>query len=465
MSTQDTQEKTLPVVMIAGAGLGGLLLAILLEQINIPYHIFERARELRTLGMFKLCGMQGYRLHIQSTNYIVMGCLDVYNVIGGVMTLGANILPVFEQLGLLEDIMKLSTIYKTMKLYHADMTEMMSYERTFLKEAPELYELLLKQIPHNKISLNKKILLSEEKEGKVFIHCSDNTVYEADILVGADGAFSAVRQSLYKRLDEQGLLPKVDLERFSIGYTLMVGVANPKNLEKYPQLDDPFTTLPAVIGGGYKSWGAVCTPGNQICWTLSAQLNQKDADYQHFRNSEWGPESVDSMIKEFQDCISPLGGTMGDHINDTPKDLISKVFLEEKLFKTWYHGRTVLIGDAAHKMHPAAGLGAVNAFQDVVILANCLYDMKDASLQSITSAFKEYYAQRYDHVQVQSDRSHTLSKLIFGQSLKERMIRYFMFKCMPSSLMDRAAVKSLEYHPKIAWLPPAKNTRSIEKTQ
>jgi hypothetical protein len=36
---------------------------------------------------------------------------------------------------------------------------------------------------------------------------------------------------------------------------------------------------------------------------------------------------------------------MGDVLSDTPKDLISKVFLEEKLFKTWYRGRTVLIGD------------------------------------------------------------------------------------------------------------------------
>ncbi|KAF9090252.1 hypothetical protein BGX27_002300, partial [Mortierella sp. AM989] len=42
-------ETVRPSVMIVGAGLSGLLLAILLEQINIPYHIFERAKELRPL--------------------------------------------------------------------------------------------------------------------------------------------------------------------------------------------------------------------------------------------------------------------------------------------------------------------------------------------------------------------------------------------------------------------------------
>ena len=37
--------------------------------------------------------------------------------------------------------------------------------------------------------------------------------------------------------------------------------------------------------------------------------------------------------------------TVGDLIDRTAPQLISKVMLEEKLFKTWYHGRTVLIGD------------------------------------------------------------------------------------------------------------------------
>lgn len=36
---------------------------------------------------------------------------------------------------------------------------------------------------------------------------------------------------------------------------------------------------------------------------------------------------------------------MGDAIRSTPKDRISKVVLEEKVFKTWYGGQTVLIGD------------------------------------------------------------------------------------------------------------------------
>jgi monoamine oxidase len=42
--------NTPPRVLIAGAGLGGLFLGILLERAGIPYEIFERAAEPRPLG-------------------------------------------------------------------------------------------------------------------------------------------------------------------------------------------------------------------------------------------------------------------------------------------------------------------------------------------------------------------------------------------------------------------------------
>jgi len=54
------------------------------------------------------------------------------------------------------------------------------------------------------------------------------------------------------------------------------------------------------------------------------------------------------MCKEVQNFPIPGGDgtlTLGDIINNTPKEFISKVMLEEKVFETWYHGRSVLIGD------------------------------------------------------------------------------------------------------------------------
>jgi cation diffusion facilitator CzcD-associated flavoprotein CzcO len=41
-----------PYVLIAGAGLGGLLMGTLLQRIGIPYHIFERAAKVKPLGNY-----------------------------------------------------------------------------------------------------------------------------------------------------------------------------------------------------------------------------------------------------------------------------------------------------------------------------------------------------------------------------------------------------------------------------
>ena len=80
-------------------------------------------------------------------------------------------------------------------------------------------------------------------------------------------------------------------------------------------------------------------------------LDEKTAkENDAFRNSEWGPEAAEAMCKEVRHLRVPGGKdgkdwTVGDIIDLTPKELISKVMLEEKLFSTWYGGRTVLLGD------------------------------------------------------------------------------------------------------------------------
>lgn len=57
------------------------------------------------------------------------------------------------------------------------------------------------------------------------------------------------------------------------------------------------------------------------------------------------------MINEIKDFKVPVGGTLGELILNTPKDGISRVYLENKIFETWHHKRVVLIGDACHKVN------------------------------------------------------------------------------------------------------------------
>ena len=89
--------------------------------------------------------------------------------------------------------------------------------------------------------------LEQNKEG-VMIRCADGTTYHGDILVGADGAYSGVRQALYKRMDKAGTLPPSDLDELNKGFICMVGTTDPLDPVKYPGLDSEIANINQIIG-------------------------------------------------------------------------------------------------------------------------------------------------------------------------------------------------------------------------
>lgn len=116
---------------------------------------------------------------------------------------------------------------------------------------PELYNLLLAQIDADRIHFGKRIVSIKDKADEgIEIHCSDNSSYTGDILVGADGAYSAVRQGIYKDLEEKGKLPSSDAQGLKMGYINIVGTTDPLDEEKYPRLKDNFTHFHFIIGNG-----------------------------------------------------------------------------------------------------------------------------------------------------------------------------------------------------------------------
>lgn len=53
LTPEELENMEKPKVLISGAGLGGLTLAILLKKAKIPFLVFERAHEVKPLGMFR----------------------------------------------------------------------------------------------------------------------------------------------------------------------------------------------------------------------------------------------------------------------------------------------------------------------------------------------------------------------------------------------------------------------------
>ncbi|KAK3819386.1 MAG: hypothetical protein JOS17DRAFT_756323 [Linnemannia elongata] len=441
-----TATNPQPHILIVGAGLGSLMLGASLERCNIPYTIFERASTVKPLG--------------------------------SALSVGGQIMPVFEQLGLYDkyvDMAKPFTVStdiresgESLPALDLKVAEDMCGYSGYIVARPLLYDLLLSQVPKHKILFNKRVLTISEKEEKVTIQTSDNSIYEGDILVGADGAYSAVRQRLYDALKKEGKLPKSDQEDLPFNCTCLVGQTEPLDVDEFPQLKDPEHPFINTLGDNKPfTWSLFSTKQNTIAWVVIEHLSEKTSKaaqeqrFRHSENSEWGPHAAQAMCDQTRDFPIPFGNgklTLGDMYDRTPKDQISKVMLEEKIFKTWYHGRTVLLGDACHKLHPSGGQGAITAMHDAIALANLIYALPTNTSKDIERAFEEYKAERLPPV-IEASKGSQLLSLLLNRGFLGTLALLFL-KYMPRWLWLKFVEGIVANRPTLGFLKEVENKGS-----
>ncbi|KAG0033182.1 hypothetical protein BGZ82_006222 [Podila clonocystis] len=160
---------------------------------------------------------------------------------------------------MLDELKKISLPSHVMELYHEnlkaigtidakDLVDTTGYPAVTFARA-DLYDLILSKIHPSKIHMKKKIMSILQNDEGVMIRCSDNTQYHGDIFIGADGAYSGVRQSLYKQLDDHGLFPAEDREQMQMAYICMVGTTGPLDPVNYPSLKNDSCHFATVLGG------------------------------------------------------------------------------------------------------------------------------------------------------------------------------------------------------------------------
>ncbi|KAG0008287.1 hypothetical protein BGZ82_004768, partial [Podila clonocystis] len=165
---------------------------------------------------------------------------------------------------------------------------------------PDLYDLLFKSVPRERILLGKRVLSCIQNQDSVMVTCSDNTSYHGDILVGADGAYSAVRQSLYKALKVGKKLPASDDVDLPFSCVCLVGQTIPLDPEEFPELKKDKAQVHHILGVSTMcSWFTATTKQNTVCWAVIHFLD-KDSFKRNdsFRNSEWGPEAAEALARE-----------------------------------------------------------------------------------------------------------------------------------------------------------------------
>ncbi|KAG0030244.1 hypothetical protein BGZ82_007516 [Podila clonocystis] len=154
-------------------------------------------------------------------------CLEKAGIPGSALAIGPNVLFAWKQLGIYDELIKLGKRMVTTTGYDDD--------------------LVAQGVTDWNIHMGKHVASIVQNEHSVTITCTDNTAYQGDILVGADGAYSRVRQSLYKQLKEQNALPECD----DGACTCLVGHTEPLDPTLYPEVEEEDRRFSSIMDGKY----------------------------------------------------------------------------------------------------------------------------------------------------------------------------------------------------------------------
>lgn len=234
----------------------------------------------------------------------------------------------------------------------------------------------VRALPNVRVHFDTRVVDLEVEQG-ILVVVNERTGAEgrraAGVVVGADGAYSAVRQRLQRteRFDyEQSYLQH--------GY---------KELTIPPRPDGGFRMEAHALHiwprGGYMM---IALPNADGSFTCTVFLPFEGVD------SFASLRTPDDVLRFFQDRFPDAWThmpTVGrDYVEHHTSSLVTV------RCGPWYHGdRAVLLGDAAHAVVPFYGQGANAAFEDCTVLSECLA-RHDADREA---AFREYYRRRKQH--------------------------------------------------------------------
>jgi 2-polyprenyl-6-methoxyphenol hydroxylase-like FAD-dependent oxidoreductase len=355
--------------LIIGGGIGGLTTALALEKQGIQAEVFEAGP-----GMMP----QGAGIMMASNAMQVFGSLGVASAISesGVA---------LDRLVVSDDHLR-----PIQQLEQATIREQFGYS-THTIGRTELREVLFNHV-EGPVHFAKKMERLENTENGVTAYFSDGTSSTGDVLVGADGIHSRVRQEVF---GTQHL-------RYS-GQTCWRGMAS-------------FQLKGKMANECWELWGKGgrfgFTPVNEttVYWfaVQKAPAGERDPETGvRDKKLAWlmtFPDPVPALVKATED----------DRI-------LRNDIIDLKPLRSWSKGRVVLLGDAAHATTPNMGQGGCQAVESAWVLAHFLKKSK-----TIAAAFQQYEQTRREKAFQVVQSSWRIGKLAhwsYGQRLRNWMLR------------------------------------------
>jgi 2-polyprenyl-6-methoxyphenol hydroxylase-like FAD-dependent oxidoreductase len=232
----------------------------------------------------------------------------------------------------------------------------------------DLVDVLLGAAERAKILIyyNKRIVRIEEGKDKVTATFSDGTIDTADILLGCDGIHSSVRKLYVDPLQEPEYSGLASIFTIIPASSLSAStIAQTKGMNATITQEGMFLAIPCTATGDEIMWGF----SQEVPLPTSGDI--RDGWEVHARDEVKGFK--DKMLRLLQDAQGEWGTAMREIIDATPTVKFYPVY-RLPLGGSWYKGRCLLVGDAAHAMQPHAGQGVSMAVEDAFLLARLLQD-------------------------------------------------------------------------------------------
>jgi len=308
--------------IVIGAGIGGLTTGIALKQIGYEVEIYDRVSELRPAG----AGISLWSNGVKVLNQLGLG--DEMAAIGGQMNRmeyrshrdealnKVDLQPLFEKVG----------------------------QRPYPVARTDLQQMLLEAFGPEHVHLQMKCTAVTQDENSATATFADGSTATGDVIVGADGIHSVVRQYVLGEtlslryagyVNWNGLVPATPNLCEADNWVLYVGEG--KRASMMPVAGDRF----------YYFFGVPMPLG-----TATPPEDRQKELAQHF--VDW-PDAVQALIE----TLDPTASNRLEISDIDPPAHLAK-------------GRIALLGDAAHATTPTLGQGGCQAMEDAAVLARFL---------------------------------------------------------------------------------------------